>query len=97
MAKYCVLGAGRQGAAIVYDLARFADASEIHLMDKSTDASQSIKDRISSLIPGSNIIIHEADVLNHHSLVSLMDEMDVMSLEAVEESPDPNVRFCLEG
>ena len=43
--KYCVLGAGRQGAAIVYDLARFSNASEIHLMDQSINATQSIKDR----------------------------------------------------
>ena len=33
--KYCVLGAGRQGAAIVYDLWRFGSANKKLLLDQS--------------------------------------------------------------
>ncbi len=36
---YAVLGAGRQGVAAAYDLARLGEAKEIRLLDLDTEAA----------------------------------------------------------
>jgi len=45
-----VLGAGRQGIAAAYDLARFGDASRIMLADAELERAQAGADRVNSLV-----------------------------------------------
>lgn len=46
---YAVLGAGRQGQAIAYDLACFGDAKEIFLFDQDSQRLSSVQKKISRL------------------------------------------------
>jgi len=59
--RYAVLGAGRQGVAIAYDLARFGDAAEILLMDRSEPAVKEAAARIQALVPGAPVRAKPAD------------------------------------
>jgi lysine 6-dehydrogenase len=45
-AKYVILGAGMQGTAAAYDLAKFADAESITLADMSLEQAQKSADRV---------------------------------------------------
>jgi lysine 6-dehydrogenase len=47
--KYVVLGAGRQGTAAAYDLARFGDAGSIVMADARLEAAQQAADRVNQL------------------------------------------------
>ncbi len=46
---YAILGAGRQGTAAAYDLARFGDAAKITLADMSLETAQKAAARVNSL------------------------------------------------
>jgi lysine 6-dehydrogenase len=49
--RYAVLGAGRQGTAAAYDLARFGRASVVYLADVDLARAESAAARINSLLP----------------------------------------------
>lgn len=49
---YCILGAGRQGVAIAYDLIRNGDASRLTLVDLDSAAAQRGAERLRALLPG---------------------------------------------
>lgn len=48
--RYAVVGAGRQGVAAGYDLAKFGDAKEIIFIDKNADAATMAANRVNTLI-----------------------------------------------
>ena len=48
--SYLVLGAGRQGIAAAYDLARFGEASKITLADLNRERAQAAADRVNHLL-----------------------------------------------
>ena len=50
--RYAVLGAGRQGVAIAYDLARHGEAAEILLVDADGAAAEKGAARVRALLPG---------------------------------------------
>ena len=78
--KYCVLGAGRQGAAIVYDLAKFGDSDEILLLDNSPHALDSVKERLGKLV-NTSIITSTIDVANHNDLVAKLEDINLILLD----------------
>lgn len=47
---YAILGAGRQGQAIVYDLIRFGEAKEIYLFDQDSQRLQFVREKIKRLL-----------------------------------------------
>ena len=49
--SYCVLGAGRQGLALAYDLAKNCDAVQVTLADVSETALAAAVERLRSLLP----------------------------------------------
>lgn len=49
MMRYVVLGAGRQGTAAAYDMAKWGDAREIVLADASRDAAERAAQRVNEL------------------------------------------------
>ncbi|MEM8883773.1 MAG: saccharopine dehydrogenase C-terminal domain-containing protein [Planctomycetota bacterium] len=53
--RVVVLGAGRQGLAIAYDLLRFGGADELTLMDASTKAVRAGAQRLKELLPGAPV------------------------------------------
>ncbi len=48
--KYAVLGAGRQGVAAAYDLARLGDAEEVHLYDLDPESALQGAERVNTLL-----------------------------------------------
>lgn len=48
--RYAVLGAGRQGVAAAYDLARFGDADQVLIVDVRREAAQAGADRVNRLL-----------------------------------------------
>ena len=51
--EYAVIGAGRQGVAIAYDLARNGEASRIRIADRELSLAQEAVRRLSTLLPAS--------------------------------------------
>lgn len=49
--RYVILGAGRQGVALAYDLAKNGDADEIVLADVALDVAQAACARLKTLLP----------------------------------------------
>ena len=47
---YAVLGAGRQGTAAAYDMARWGDAQRVVLADFDLDVARRAADRVNLLI-----------------------------------------------
>src|SRR5690349_2238246 len=52
--KYAIVGAGMQGTAAAYDLARFGDAEEIRLLDVDLARATASSDRVNRLV-GRNV------------------------------------------
>lgn len=50
--RYIILGAGRQGRAAAYDLARFGDADEVLLADVKRSYAEKSAARLGQLLPG---------------------------------------------
>lgn len=74
--KYAVLGAGMQGTACAYDMAKFGDASEVVLADVDLEKAQSAADRVNKLV-GKNIATSaKLDVNNEEALVNLLNGID---------------------
>jgi len=48
--QYVVLGAGRQGTAAAYDMARWGSAKSVKLADQDSNAAQQAADRVNKLI-----------------------------------------------
>ena len=75
--KYAVVGAGRQGVATAYDLAKWGDAANVVLADINGDAAIRSAARINRLL-GKNVATGvQLDVRNYGALVELLKPMDV--------------------
>ena len=88
--RYCVLGAGRQGIAIVYDLWKFGDADEILLLDQSSNSLSNVKERLGKLLPTLNLSTETMDVSNHRDLVKKLLSVDVL-VSAVPYPLNPQI------
>jgi len=65
---YAILGAGRQGIAAAYDLARFGDAGEIRLFDLSWGAASRGADKINRLVNREVVQGYQLDVCDPKAL-----------------------------
>ena len=80
--SYLIIGAGKQGTAAAYDLAKFGDAKSILFADYDLDAARTAAKRINRLIGRDVAASVHADASDVHQLASLMDGIDV-ALSAV--------------
>jgi len=71
--KFLVLGAGKMGYAVAYDLIRGAKVEKVVVADASTENLKELVKRLSD----DKIIPVELDVTNHDELAQLMGEIDV--------------------
>ncbi|CAN5198455.1 saccharopine dehydrogenase C-terminal domain-containing protein [soil metagenome] len=71
--KFLVLGAGKMGYAVAYDLIRGAKVEKVVVADSSTDNLKELVKRL----PDDKIIPVELDVTNEEELAQLMAEIDV--------------------
>lgn len=75
---YAVLGAGMQGTAAAYDLAKFADAERILLGDVSYDQAKASADRVNKLTGTELCEAHKVDAMNADSLLGFLHDADVV-------------------
>ena len=50
MFKYAILGAGRQGQAIAYDLAIYGNSKKIFIFDKELEIAVNASNRLNNLL-----------------------------------------------
>ncbi len=77
-AKYVILGAGMQGTAAAYDLARFANAESITLADMSLEQAQKSADRVNKLVGATACQAAQANAKDEASLTNLLKDADVL-------------------
>jgi lysine 6-dehydrogenase len=77
-AKYVILGAGMQGTAAAYDLAKFADAESITLADMSLEQAQKSSDRVNKLVGSIACTAAQANAKDEASLTALLADADVL-------------------
>lgn len=75
--RYLVLGAGRQGTAAAYDLARFGQAISVMLADADLDLAQASAARVNELVGRNTACPVQLDVRDSHRLIELGTESDV--------------------
>ncbi|MBL8161801.1 MAG: saccharopine dehydrogenase NADP-binding domain-containing protein [Anaerolineae bacterium] len=74
---YAVVGAGRQGVAAAYDMAKWGDAASILLADANYSAASQAAERIAQLTGHPNVSAAQVDVLDHNALVECLKPVDV--------------------
>jgi lysine 6-dehydrogenase len=75
---YAILGAGMQGTAVAYDLAKFANPSKILMVDVSLDQATKNAWRVNDLVGSKICEPIEASALDHDGLVKALENVDVL-------------------
>jgi lysine 6-dehydrogenase len=99
---YLVLGAGRQGAAAAYDMARWGQARRVVLADRDLDIARQAAGRINSLTGDSMVEAQQVDVTNPHSLRQALTDMDaclsavpyIFNLDITQAAVNAGVNIC---
>jgi len=73
---YAVLGAGRQGTAAAYDIAKFGDAEKVIITDINLDQARKAAKRVSNLLNVDFIESKQVDVRDQSSLIELLTGVD---------------------
>ena len=73
---YGVVGAGRQGTAAAYDMARFGDASSVKVADADPDAAGRAADRVNALVGRAVAEPFVVDVTDRAALRGFLDDVD---------------------
>lgn len=73
---YAVVGAGRQGTAAAYDMARFGDADRVLLGDADVDAARRSADRVNGLVGRPVASAHPIDVTDEAALGAFLEPVD---------------------
>jgi lysine 6-dehydrogenase len=76
--NYAVLGAGRQGTAAAYDLARFGEAQSLLIADQDVELAREAATRVNALLQRELVQAHAADVLDHGAVVRVLRGVDAM-------------------
>lgn len=76
---FAILGAGMQGTAVAYDLARFSDPAAILLVDASIEQAKKSADRVNSLVGRSICTAHTLDALNPTELEKFLQPVDLVA------------------
>jgi lysine 6-dehydrogenase len=87
---YAVVGAGRQGTAAAYDMARFGDASRVLVADLDEAAARTAAARVNRLVGAEVATAHQVDVTDHDGLVAFLEPVDAF-LSAVPYWFNPGV------
>lgn len=74
--KYVVLGAGRQGTAAAYDLARWGDTGSVVVADYNLAAARQAAERVNNLIGKAIAEPTQVDVQDAQSLRHVLTEVD---------------------
>ncbi len=102
MDRYGVVGAGRQGTATAYDIARFSPESRIELADSDQEAARLAADRINGLLGESRVAPRGLQVERLEEVRSFLKGLDVcasavpyrLNLALAREAVAGGVSFC---
>ncbi len=100
--EYLILGAGRQGTAAAYDLARFGIASRIVLADQNGSVAASAAERVNSLVERAVAVGQTIDVSDGSALRAALGPADValsavpyyFNLEITRAAIDAHTHLC---
>lgn len=73
---YAVLGAGRQGTAAAYDMARWGEAGRVVLADQDMEVARRAAERINRLLGRAVAEAAQVDVRDHAALVRFLQGVD---------------------
>lgn len=76
--RYAVVGAGRQGTAAAYDMAKWGDAAHVLLADYDIKVAEQGATTINNLIGRQIASAAQVDARDHTALVNLLQPIDVM-------------------
>jgi len=101
-ASYLVLGAGRQGTAAAYDLARFGEADRIVLADQSIEQARAAAERVNGLTGGVPVEALSLDVRSEAGVRRAFQGQTVVlsavpyyfNLALTRAAIDAGVSFC---
>ncbi|MGP0564653.1 MULTISPECIES: saccharopine dehydrogenase family protein [unclassified Nitrospina] len=88
--RYAVLGAGRQGIAAAYDLARFGDAAGITLFDSNSLSARQGAERINSLLSTRCVHANTLNVTDRKALSKALAEIHA-TVSAVPFQYNPGI------
>lgn len=72
--RYVVLGAGMQGTAVAYDMAKFGHAEQVILADLDLQIAKRAAERVNRLTQSKLAEAAKVDVKDHHALVRLLKD-----------------------
>ncbi len=75
---FAILGAGMQGTAVAYDLAKYADPELILMGDMDLEQAERNASRVNSLVEQNVCRAHTADALDPESLHRFLEPVDVL-------------------
>jgi len=78
MYNYIVLGSGKQGTAIAYDLAKFGNAFSVILADVNLKSAKKSSDRVNSLLGQKLTRSIQLDIYDKSKMMDVLRDMDVM-------------------
>jgi lysine 6-dehydrogenase len=94
---YAVVGAGRQGTAAAYDMARFGDAAVVKVADADPDAARRAADRVNRLLGREIAESFAVDATDPAALRAFLEDVDSF-LSAVPYWLNPGVaRVAIEA
>jgi lysine 6-dehydrogenase len=94
---YAVVGAGRQGTAAAYDMARFGDAAVVKVADADPDAARRAADRVNRLLGREIAESFAVDAADPAALRAFLEDVDSF-LSAVPYWLNPGVaRVAIEA
>jgi lysine 6-dehydrogenase len=94
---YAVVGAGRQGTAAAYDMARFGDAVRVKVADADRDAARRAAERVNGLLGREAAFPFAVDAADPGALRAFLDDVDSF-LSAVPYWLNPGVaRVAIEA
>ena len=78
MSKFCVLGGGRQGTAIAYDLLKFGNPSQVIIADVDLKQAEASTTRNKTLLDTDKVIAVQGNVNDQNQMLKLLQNMDVL-------------------
>ena len=75
---FAVLGAGRQGTAAAYDLAKFGNAKSVIIADMNLEAAKKSAERVNDLLTTDLVQAHALDVTHQDELVAFLTGVDTV-------------------
>ena len=78
MSKFCVLGGGRQGTAIAYDLLKFGNPSQGIIADVDLKQAETSTARNRLLLGTDKVLAVQGNVNDQNQMLKLLQDMDVL-------------------